>query len=111
VIEHAALGEEDAQLALAVYLHRLRAGIAAMAAAMDGLDVVAWTGGVGEHAPVIRAAASDGLGFLGIRIDGERNLTAAGDCDLTAHGATVSAVVIRAREDLEIARQVRAALA
>jgi len=110
VIEHAALGQPDAQLALAVYVHRLRAGIAAMAAAMDGLDVIAWTGGVGEHAPAVRAEASDGLGFLGVRIDGERNLTAAGDCDLTAPGAAVSTVVIRAREDLEIARQVRGAL-
>jgi acetate kinase len=79
----------------------------AMAAAMDGLDVVVWTGGVGEHASVIRAAAADGLGFLGVRIDHEANRTAAGDRDLTARGASARALVITAREDLEIVRQVR----
>jgi acetate kinase len=110
VIEAAASGDAHAGLALDVYLHRLRAGIAAMAAAMDGLDVVVWTGGVGEHAPAIRAAAADGLGFLGLRIDHEMNLTATGDRDLTAHGARARALVITAREDLEIVRQVRRVL-
>ena len=78
-----------------------------MAAAMNGLNVIVWTGGVGEHAPTIRAAASDGLGFLGVRIDHDRNRTATGDLDLTAHGATVRTLVITAREDQEIVRQVR----
>jgi acetate kinase len=110
VIEIAAGGDAHAGLALDVYVHRLRAAIAAMAAAMDGLDVVAWTGGVGERAPVIRAAAADGLGFLGVRIDHARNRTAAGDRDLTAQGAQAQAVVLTAREDLEIVRQVREVL-
>lgn len=111
VIQNAERRDPDAQLALDVYLHRLRGGIAAMAAAMDGLDVVVWTGGVGEHAPKIRAATAAGLSFLGLHIDNERNQTATDDCDLTAHGARVNAVVITAREDLEIARQVRRVLA
>jgi acetate kinase len=110
VIERASTGDEDAQLALDVYIHRLRGGIGAMAAAMDGLDVIVWTGGVGEHAPAIRSLASDGLGFLGVHIDGERNRTATEDCDLTSQGAGVSSVVVGAREDLEIARQVRTVL-
>jgi acetate kinase len=110
VITGAAAGEDGPALALDVYVHRLRGGIAAMAAAMDGLDVVVWTGGVGEHAPAIRALAAEGLGFLGVRIDRERNRTATDDCDLTGHGAAVSSVVVRAREDLEIARQVRGVL-
>lgn len=110
VIENAQSGDADAILALEVYLDRLRGGIAAMAAAMNGVDVVVWTGGVGEHAPAIRAAAADGLSFLGLRVDHHRNLTATGDCDLTGPGAEVSAVVVSAREDLEIARQVRAVL-
>jgi acetate kinase len=106
-IEAATDGDARARLALDVYLHRLRAGIAGMAAAMNGLNVIVWTGGVGEHAPTIRAAATDGLGFLGVRIDHDRNRTATGDQDLTAHGATVRTLVITAREDLEIVRQVR----
>jgi acetate kinase len=111
VIDAAAGRDPDAQLALDVYGHRLRAGIAAMAAAMDGLDAVVWTGGVGEHAPQVRAAAAAGLSFLGLRIDEERNGKATGDADVTTPGATVRALVVKAREDLEIARQVASALA
>ena len=111
VIEAAANGDTDASLALDVYLHRLRAGIAAMAAAMDGLDVIVWTGGVGEHAPMIRAGATDGLGFLGLQIDHELNQSVAEDCDVTGRGSNTSTLVVRAREDLEIARQVRQVLA
>lgn len=110
VIDHAAAGDQEAQLALDVYVHRLRGGIAAMAAAMDGLDVIVWTGGIGEHAPAIRGAATDGLRFLGVDIDSERNRAASDDCDLTSPEASVSAVVVHAREDLEIARQVRRVL-
>jgi acetate kinase len=105
VIDNAEDGDRDAELALGVYLHRLRSGIASMAAAMNGLDVIVWTGGVGQHAPAIRAAA-DGLGFLGIAIDEAKNQTATGDHELTAPGATVRTFVVNAREDLEIARQV-----
>jgi acetate kinase len=107
VIDAAADGDTDAGVALDVYVHRLRAGIAAMAAAMDGLDVIVWTGGVGERSPTIRAAASDGLGFLGVRIDGYLNRTGAEDRDVSAHLAAVRSLVITAREDLEIVRQVR----
>ncbi|PZS07931.1 MAG: acetate/propionate family kinase [Solirubrobacterales bacterium] len=110
VIEAATADDAYAGLALEVYLHRLRAGIGAMAAAMNGLDVIVWTGGVGEHSPVIRAAAADGLGFLGLRIDHEANRTAGADRDVTADGASARALVITAREDLEIVRQVRVVL-
>ena len=60
-------------LALDVYLHRLRAAIAAMAAALGGLDVLVFTGGVGERAAAVRAGAAGGLGFLGVEIDARRN--------------------------------------
>jgi acetate kinase len=109
VIDRAEKGDRDARLALGVYLHRLRAGIAAMAAAMNGLDVIVWTGGVGERAPVIRAA-DNGLRFLGVTIDHAKNKTATGDQDLTGPEATVRTLVVSAREDLEIARQVRRVL-
>jgi acetate kinase len=99
-----------ARLALDAYVHRLRAGIAAMAAAMNGLDALAFTGGVGEHAPAVRAAAAAGLGFLGVALDAGRNEAAAGDADIGAAGATARTLVVEAREDLEIARQVRSVL-
>src|SRR5512135_16253 len=57
VIDRALAGDEVAALALDVYLHRLAAGIAAMAASLQGVDVLAFTGGVGERAPVVRARA------------------------------------------------------
>ena len=94
--------------ALAVYVHRLRAAVGAMAAAIEGLDVLVFTGGVGEHAPAIRAAAADGLRFLGVALDADRNASANADADIPGPAAAAATVVVTAREDREIARQVRA---
>lgn len=107
VVTRAREGERDAALALAVYVHRLRASIAAMAAAMDGLDVLVFTGGVGENSAEVRAAAAEGLRFLGVEIDAERNRLAEPDADIGASGAAIRTLVLAAREDIEIARQVR----
>jgi acetate kinase len=107
VVADEAAGREPAALALDVYAHRLRAGIAAMTAALGGLDVLAFTGGVGEHAPAVRARAAEGLGFLGIGLDPAANEAATTDADVTAGAAPVRTFVVTAREDLEIARQVR----
>jgi len=99
-------GQAEAQLAVAVYLHRLRAGVAAMAAAMDGLDALVFTGGVGENAASIRQRSVDGLEFLGVKVDPVRNEDA-GDREIGTRTARVRTLVVAAREDLEIARQVR----
>ncbi len=104
-------GDPRASLALDVYIHRLRREIAAMAAAMDGLDVLVFTGGIGEHQPAVREDAAAGLGFLGVRVDPVRNVDARGDADISSGGAQVRSLVITAREDVEVARQVRALLA
>ena len=69
ILSRAAAGDARAELARETYLHRLRASIAAMAAAMDGLDAIVFTGGVGENSAEIRQRAMDGLGFLGIAAD------------------------------------------
>ena len=82
--------DEDAQLALGVYIHRLRAGIAAMVASLGGLDALVFTGGVGEHADRVRELACAGLEHLGVG----------------ALGSQVRVLTVRAREDLEIRRQV-----
>jgi acetate kinase len=102
--------DPDARLALDVYVHRLRAGIAAMATAMGGIDALVFTGGVGERSAAVRSAAADGLGFLGVALDGASNDIAGGDVDITATGASCRTLVVESREDLEIAAQVRAAL-
>jgi len=103
-------GEPAAVLALDVHAHRLAAGIAAMTAAMNGLDALVFTGGIGEHAPQVRARAAAALGFLGIAIDEAANAAASGDADISAQGARVRTIVVTAREDIEVARAVVAAL-
>ena len=110
IVERAAQGDEHAQLGLDVYVHRLRGAIAAMSAALGGLDVLVFTGGVGERAPAVRERAAAGLGFLGVGLDAARNRGASADVDVSAAGARVRTLVIGAREDAEIARQTRALL-
>jgi len=107
VVAGAAAGSEDARLALDVYVHRLRAGIAAMSAAMDGMDALVFTGGVGENAPAVRSAAAEGLRYLGVAIDEPRNEAASGDDEIGLPDAGARALVVTSREDLEIGRQVR----
>ncbi|HME03955.1 MAG TPA: acetate/propionate family kinase [Solirubrobacteraceae bacterium] len=111
VLARAGAGERSAGLALEVYLHRLCAGIAAMAAALGGLDVLVFTGGVGERSPEVRRLSAEALGFLGVWIDSERNRAPIADDDISVPGASVRTLVLAAREDLEIARQVRGVLA
>jgi len=110
ILEAEAAGDADAALGVAVYLHRLRAAIAAMAAAMGGLDALAFTGGVGERAPSIRLRAVEGLAFLGIALDEAANASPPLDAEISAAGAPVRAFAIEAREDLQIAHDVRAVL-
>jgi acetate kinase len=110
VLAQADHGDAAACLALDVYIHRLRAGIAAMAASLGGLDALVFTGGVGERSAVVRARAAADLGFLGIGVDEARNREAAGDAEITDREAPARTLIIAAREDLEIARQARALL-
>ena len=107
IVIRAETGDPEARLALDIYLHRLRAGIAAMTATLGGLDALAFTGGVGENNPGIRASATTTLAFLGVEIDDRLNDTATGDTEITAPGAAARTLIIHAREDLEIATQVR----
>ncbi|MFC4048451.1 acetate/propionate family kinase [Actinomadura syzygii] len=106
----AAAHDEQAVSALAVYHHRLRGQAAAMTAALGGLDALVFTGGVGEHAPETRRRLAADLAYLGARLDPERNDAARGDSVISPPDAAVAAVVVTAREDLEIAAGVRSAL-
>lgn len=100
-------GDPDAELALDVYTHRLVGGIAAMCAAIGGLDVLVFTGGVGENSPVVRARAAERLAFLGVAIEDQLNNAVHDDCDIAPPAASVRTVVITAREDLQIAHEAR----
>ena len=110
VEEAATAGDERAELALEVYCHRLRAGIAGMAAALGGLDWLVFTGGVGENSARVRAEAVGPLAFLGIVLDPDANSSTSADAVISAAGALVTVAVLESREDLEIAAETRAVL-
>jgi acetate kinase len=114
VLSRAAAGDARAVLGRDVYLHRLRGSIASMAAAMRGLDVLVFTGGVGENSPEIRSRAAAGLAFLGVAVDERHNIldkeARADDWEITARGGCVRTFVIAAREDKQIAAEVRSIL-
>jgi acetate kinase len=110
VLTRAREGDTGARLGVDVYVHALRKGIGAMAAVLSGLDVLVFTGGVGERSPEIRARAAEGLGFLAVEIDGAANDRVSADEDISAASARVRTIVVHAREDLEMAREVRRVL-
>jgi acetate kinase len=109
-LEVAAPDDESAQLALQVYTYRIATAVAAMAAALGGIDAIAFTAGVGEHSPFVRAAVCARLGFLGVELDPELNERSTRDGDIACPGADVRVLVIAAREELVSARAVRALL-
>jgi acetate kinase len=110
LLKKVSAGDETARLAFDVYVHRLRGCIAAMAAAMGGLDVLVFTGGIGENAPPVRAEAVSGLRFLGLEIGPTLNANVVDDADISAPSAAVPTLVVKAREDIEVAREVRQVL-
>jgi acetate kinase len=94
--------------ALSHFCWRVRREVGALAAALGGIDALVFTAGIGENAPAIRAAVCDGLGFLGIALDPERN--AANAPDITARGAPTRVLVRPTDEEGMIARHVLALL-
>jgi acetate kinase len=110
VIAGADEGDERCQLAFDVYIHRLAAGTAAMTASMGGLDAIVFTGGVGENSPPVRSAVTQATAYLGAQIEPGANTPIGQDALLSPSGARAAVVLVHAREDLEIAAEVRAAL-
>ena len=101
---------QDASRALESYCYRIASAVAAMTVALGGLDALVFTAGVGEHSPAVRASICERLGFLGVALDPEANTAAIPDCDVGDSTAAVRIVVLRAREDLMVARAVRSLL-
>jgi len=95
-------------LALDVYAYRVAAAVAAMAAALDGLDALVFTAGIGENSARVRALVCARLGFLGVDLDDHANEAAEPDCTISRGRVVVR--VIRAREELVAARAARAVL-
>lgn len=101
-------GDSRARLAIEIFCRSIRKVIAAYAAVLGGVDMIVFTGGIGEHSVEVRAKVCDGLAFLGVRLDAARN---------AAHGPEISAAdssaivgVLTAEEDRQIARHSRALL-
>jgi acetate kinase len=97
-------GKERAQLALDVFTYRVKKYIGAYAAAMGGIDAVTFTGGIGSNSPIVRAKSVEGLDFLGIDIDTERNANCiACDGEVSSELSMVRVYSILTDEELVIA--------
>ena len=110
IVQAADDGNARAQLAIDVMLHRLITSIGAMAAAAGGIDALVFTGGIGERSARVRRATAAKLAFLGIALGPANEELVVPDADISADQASVTTLVIRAREDLELARETRALL-
>ena len=112
VHDAAVAGDAAAELALAVYAHRIRGYIGNYAAQLGGLDALVFTAGVGENGVHLRARVLAGLEFLGISIDPARNASSSKQARyVSPAGSPVAVLVIPTNEELEIARQTVAAVA
>jgi acetate kinase len=99
-------GDDNARVALEAFAYRVRKYIGAYTSALEGLDAVAFTGGIGEHAPAVRAKILEGLGWLGIRLDETRNAAAGKEpTRISAEGAGVQVWVVPTDEELQIAHE------
>lgn len=103
LIESVAEGLDSAILTLNVFVHRLVKYIGAYAAVLNGFDALAFTAGIGENVPQVRALVCEHLGYLGIRIDPDRNRN--NELFLTDPGATPAVMVVPTNEELMIARE------
>ncbi|SDB80317.1 acetate kinase [Raineyella antarctica] len=106
VRELAAAGQADARLALDIYGHRIRKYIGSYAAALNGLDVITFTAGVGENDSDLRREVLEGLSFLGIELDRESNAQRTdGIRAISTPASKVTVLVVPTNEELSIARQ------
>jgi acetate kinase len=106
VLDGAAKGNEQAELAIEMFCYRIRKYIGAYFAVLGRLDAVVFTGGIGENAAPIRQRACEGLKHLGIAVDADKNKAAQGAVsEIQQEGLPVKVLVIRTNEEREIALQ------
>ena len=96
-------GNERAQLALDMYFYRIKRYIGAYAAAMDGVDIIVFTAGVGENQIGMREEVCKGLGYLGVKFDAEKNKVRGQEAVISADDSKVTVCVIPTDEELMIA--------
>ena len=100
----AAKGDENCQLALDKFSYEVAKYVGAYAAALNGLDVLTFTAGVGENGPATRKAVCDYLGFLGVKLDEEKNNTRGKEICISAPDSKVQVWVVPTNEELMIAK-------
>ena len=105
IVQAANGGSDAAQLALDTYHYGVKKTIGAYAAAMGGIDALAFTGGIGERSAASRAAICEGLSFVGIEIDDRRNRELEGEGCVSTSSAGTPVVVITANEEIVVARE------
>jgi acetate kinase len=106
VLEAARSSQKRAQTALAVYAHRVRQAIGALAVTMGGVDALVFTAGVGEHAAEVRETVCEGLGCLGLELDAKANADCHADADVATAGSRGRILVMATREDVTMLREV-----
>jgi acetate kinase len=111
VLDAARTGHEQAQLALAVYAHRIRQAIGALAVTLGGMDTLVFTAGVGEHASEVREAVCVGLECLGLELDNQANATCRPDADVARRSSRGRILVISTREDVTMFQELIQVLA
>jgi acetate kinase len=104
--ERAAKANADAAMAIEMFCYEVRKSVGALAAALGGLDLLIFTGGIGEHAAAIRAEVCDGLEYFGLAIDSRRN--AANEDTISSAGSKCRVRVIPTNENLMVARHTTA---
>ena len=110
-VEQAALaGNEDAKNAVESYCYQIKKQIGAYAAAMGGVDAVAFAGGIGENSALVRRKALEGLDFLGVSLDEAKNEAAKPDCELTGGNGRARIFAIATNEEIVVARKAKAFL-
>ena len=107
VLAAADAGQERARLARDMFVQRIVSTIGAMLAALGGLDVLVFTAGIGEHSAVVRDAVCGAFGYVGVRLDAAANEASPADRDISRSDSAVRVLVISAREDLAILREVK----
>ena len=97
-------GDARSRLAFDIFTHRLRSSIGAMLASLGGLDALVFAGGIGENAAEVRAAACKAFGFLGLKLDQQKNAQSPADEDIAAEGSHVRVLIVHTQEDWAIAQ-------
>jgi acetate kinase len=110
VLAAATAGHPRAQLARDLFVHRLVECVGGLVALLNGLDGLVFTGGIGEHSAEIRARVCAALGYLGVQVSAVANQSNPVDADIAQHDSAVRVLVITAREDLAVLRQVKRVL-